>query len=77
MRAEKLRELDGNDLTAQEKEITEQMFRLRFQIGMGQMDGLKKYRVLKKDRARILTVLRERELEKPAAAPQDSEEGEG
>ena len=75
MRAEKLRELDGNDLTAQEREITEQMFRLRFQIGMGQMDGLKKYRVLKKDRARILTVLRERELENEAPARRNSEEG--
>ncbi len=66
MRAEKLRELDEKELRAQIKEIAEQMFRLRFQMGMGQMDGLKKYRVLKKDRARLLTVLRERELETAA-----------
>jgi len=62
MRAEKLRELDGNELQAQRREISEQIFRLRFQIGMGQMDSLKKYRALKHDRARVLTVLREREL---------------
>jgi large subunit ribosomal protein L29 len=68
MRAEKLRELDENELRAQMNEIAEQMFRLRFQMGMGQMDGLKKYRVLKKDRARVLTVLRERELESAAQA---------
>ena len=62
MRAEKLRNLDYNELIAQDREIGEQLFRLRFQIGMGQMDGLKKYRALRKDRARIFTVLREREL---------------
>ncbi len=62
MRAEKLRELDDNELEAQRRELSEQLFRLRFQIGMGQTDGLKKYRALKKDRARILSILREREL---------------
>ncbi len=62
MRAEKLRELDDNELRLQEKEISEQLFRLRLQLSLGQMDGLKKYKVLKKDRARILTILREREL---------------
>lgn len=61
MRADKFRELDESELRAQEKDVGEQIFRLRFQLGMGQMDGLKKYRQLKKDRARILTVLRERE----------------
>ena len=43
------------------------MFRLRFQMSMGQTEGLKKYRELRKDRARMLTVLRERELD-PAKA---------
>ncbi len=70
MRAEKVRELDENELRAQDQEIADQLFRLRFQIGMGQLDGLKKYRVLKKDRARVLTVLRERALEQAAAAQQ-------
>ncbi len=75
MRAEKLRELDDSELEAQSRDITEQLFRLRFQIGMGQMDGLKKYRVLKKDRARILSVIREREL--TAAEKQPPQDGEG
>jgi len=75
MRAEKLRELDDSELEAQSRDITEQLFRLRFQIGMGQMDGLKKYRVLKKDRARILSVIRERELS--AAEKQPAQDGEG
>ena len=68
MRAEKIRELDDNELQAQEQEISEQIFRLRFQVGMGQMDGLKKYRVLRRDRARVLTVLRERALANSAEA---------
>ena len=38
------------------------MFRLRFQMWMGQTDGLKKLRQMRKDRARMLTMLREREI---------------
>ena len=45
------------------------MFRLRFQMSMGQADGLKKLRTMKKDRARILTILRDRELH-PDTAPE-------
>ena len=56
MRAEEIRELDVDELAAKETETREQMFRLRFQLGMGQTDGLKKYRALRKDLARLLTV---------------------
>jgi large subunit ribosomal protein L29 len=62
MKASKVRDLDTNELQLQLREIDEQMFRLKFQMSMGQMDGLKKVRAMKKDRARIYTVLREREL---------------
>ena len=68
MKADKIRELDNTDLATQEHETREQMFRLRFQLTMGQTDGLKKLRTLKKDRARILTTLRQRELN-PALTP--------
>ncbi len=61
MTAEKLRELDIVELDKQAGEIQEQLFRIRFQMSMGQAEGLKKYRNLKKDRARILTLLRERQ----------------
>ena len=63
MKADKVRQLDSKELTSQEADMRDQMFRLKFQVGMGQTDGLKKYRQLRKDRARMLTVLRERELE--------------
>ncbi len=69
MRADKLRELDSDELRRQVAEIGEQNFRLRFQLSMGQTDGLKKVRVMRKDRARILTILRDRELH-PDTAPE-------
>ena len=69
--ADKARALDSAELRKQLGESSEQMFRLRFQMSMGQADGLKKLRMLRKDRARMLTVLRERELhpENAAATP--------
>ena len=62
MNAQKVRDLDEQELKQQLKDMDEQMFRLHFQMSMGQMDGLKKVRQMKKDRARIYTILREREL---------------
>jgi len=66
MKAEKLRELDDRELKRQVQEIREQVFRLRFQMSMGQADGLKKRQGLRKDQARILSILRERELKAEA-----------
>ncbi|MEJ5369346.1 MAG: 50S ribosomal protein L29 [Bryobacteraceae bacterium] len=62
MKADKFREMDSKELELKLHEIDEQMFHLRLQMSLGQMDGLKKYRELRKDKARILTVRREREL---------------
>ncbi len=62
MKADKLREIDDKDLATKVKDMQEQIFRLKFQMSMGQMEGLKKYRELRKDKARILTVQRQRQL---------------
>jgi large subunit ribosomal protein L29 len=59
--ADKARALDATEIAKQIKDTAEQMFRLRFQMSMGQMDGIKKLRSLRKERARMLTVLRERQ----------------
>ncbi len=67
--ADKARGLDAAELAKQLREGPEQIFRLRFQLRMGQADGLKKLRILRKERARMLTVLREREIG-AAVAPQ-------
>ncbi len=67
-----MRGIDAADLQRQAQDAQEQLFRLRFQMGMGQAEGLKKYQNLKKDRARMNTVLREKELagETIPAAPE-------
>ena len=63
MKAQKVRDLDENELRQQLSEMDEQLFRLQFQMSMGQMEGLKKARAMRKTRARIQTILRERELQ--------------
>jgi large subunit ribosomal protein L29 len=62
MKKHKLRNLDDNELRTQMREMDDQLFRLKFQLRMGQTDGLKKIRNIKKDRARIMTWLREKQL---------------
>jgi len=62
MKSDQIRALDEKEMAAKAGEIDEQMFRLRFQMSMGQMDGLKKYREIRKDRARLNTIRREREI---------------
>jgi large subunit ribosomal protein L29 len=66
--AEKFRALDPAELDKQLREGAEQMFRLRFQMSMGQMEGVKKLRTLRKERARILTVLQQKGVAPSAAA---------
>ena len=52
MKAEEIRGVGDDELAAKQDEKKEQIFRLRFQIDLGQTDGVKKYRALKKDLAR-------------------------
>jgi large subunit ribosomal protein L29 len=63
-RAEKLRDMNPNELEVRQRELAEQIFRLRFQLSTGQAEGLKKLREAKRDLARIKTLLRETELRK-------------
>ena len=62
MELAKIRSLSDDELLAQEKTSAEQLFRLRFQVSMGQSDGVKKLRELRKEIAQIKTIAREREL---------------
>ena len=50
-------------------ESDEKMFRLRLQQQMGQAEALKNVRILRKDRARMMTILRERELSEKDPLP--------
>ncbi len=54
--------MSDEELKHQEKTSAEQLFRLRFQVALGQNDGVKKLRQLRKEIAQIKTVAREREL---------------
>jgi large subunit ribosomal protein L29 len=62
MELAKIRNLGDEELKHQEKVSAEQLFRLRFQVSMGQNDGVKKLRQLRKEIAQIKTIAREREL---------------
>ena len=64
MKVAKIREADAAELAKQMADADEQMFRIGMQMRLGQLEGLKKYRVLRKDKARLLTIQRERELAK-------------
>lgn len=60
----KFRDLSNDELQRQERELAEQVFRLRFALTTGQAEGLKRLREARKDLARVKTLLREEELRK-------------
>lgn len=62
MNIDKIRNLGPDELLHQQRDAADQLFRLKFQLNMGQTTGLKKMRELRKDLARIKTIAREREL---------------
>jgi large subunit ribosomal protein L29 len=62
MKPEKVRNLTDDELRHQERELADQLFKLKFQLNMGQTESLKKIRGLRKDIARVKTVAREREV---------------
>jgi len=77
MDVEKLRNLTDAELLHQQRELNDQLFRLKFQMKMGQTESLNKVRGLRKDVARIKTIQREKELgldnhAKPVAADASS-----
>ena len=67
MKADKVREMSSEELTAKEKELQEQLFKLRFQKSIGQLDNALKIRETRRDIARVKTVLRQKRAQ--AAAP--------
>jgi large subunit ribosomal protein L29 len=69
MELDKIRNLSDGELTVEQGKAAEQLFRLRFQMKLGQTEGVKKLRGLKKDIARIQTIARERELGLYGEAP--------
>jgi large subunit ribosomal protein L29 len=61
MKAEELRELDAGDLAEKLAESKEELFNLRFQNVTGQLDNHNRLGEVRRDIARIMTIMRERE----------------
>ncbi len=60
MNADKIRNLTEEELAHQERDLADQLFKLKFQLNMGQTESLKKIRGLRKDIARVKTIQGER-----------------
>jgi large subunit ribosomal protein L29 len=61
MKIGEFRDLGADELRQREKELDDQLFRLRIQKSMGQIEAAYKLKVLRRDLARVKTVLREKE----------------
>jgi large subunit ribosomal protein L29 len=72
-RIDKIREAGNDELLVQERELTEQIFRLRFQLSTGQAEALKRLRDARKDLARVKTHLRAQELNGTAGSRNGTE----
>ena len=68
MKADKVREMSAEELTARERELSEQLFKLRFQKSIGQLDNALKIRETRRDIARVKTVLRQKRAQAAAEA---------
>ena len=62
MKTKELHELSVNELNAKLKELSEELFNLRFRHATGQLENPVSLRTCKKDIARVKTIIREREL---------------
>ena len=60
MKADKIRNQTDAELHDQERQLADQLFKLKFQMNMGQTESLKKIRGLRKDIARVKTIMGER-----------------
>ena len=60
MKADKVRNFTEEELKHQEGELADQLFKLKFQLNMGQTESLKKIRGLRRDIARVKTIIGER-----------------
>jgi large subunit ribosomal protein L29 len=60
MKIGEIRDLGVDDLQARAKDLEDQLFRLRIQKSMGQLEAPAKLRTLRRDLARVKTILRER-----------------
>jgi large subunit ribosomal protein L29 len=63
MKANDFRELSLDELKAREKDLREEIFNLRFRLATGQLENTAKVSIAKRDLARLLTVLNEKQVQ--------------
>ena len=68
MRAEEIREMAKDDIAARIRELEEEQFRLRFRSATEALEDPLRFRVIRKEIARMKTILRERQLAQSASA---------
>jgi large subunit ribosomal protein L29 len=66
MKASQMRDMSKEDLVLEQTALREQLFKLRFQVATGQLEGAARMRGVRKDIARAQTILRELELAEEA-----------
>jgi large subunit ribosomal protein L29 len=60
MKAAELRDLGADELTTRERDLNDQLFRMRIQKSMGQLEAPEKMKTVRRDLARVKTVLRQK-----------------
>jgi len=63
MKAEEIRNLSQEELLAKEKDLKAELFNLRFRLATGQLDNPMTIKAVKKDMARVKTIIREKEMQ--------------
>ncbi|MTI48329.1 50S ribosomal protein L29 [Sporosalibacterium faouarense] len=67
MKANELREMTGQELNTKLMDLKSELFNLRFQLATGQLDNPMRIKAVRKDIARVKTIMRERELKEMQA----------
>ena len=67
MKAKELRELSYEELTKKESDLQEELFNLRFRLATGQLDNPMTIKAVRRDMARVKTIIRQKDMEKSQA----------
>ena len=68
MKISEIKSLNGDDLNAKLKDLKSELFNLRFQLAINQLENPMRIRAVKKDIARVQTVIREKEISEASKA---------
>lgn len=75
MKASKVRELTGEELTKKERDLREEMFRMRFQHVTGQLENPVRLRYLRRELARVITIRQEKDTREKTPSTSNEKAG--